>query len=198
MSTVELIHHSLNFAFELLDVLVADLTQEQVDWLPPGTANSIGSIYWHIVAYSDQFVHEWCMAPFEQVSYEEYFKAKLSNPDLGMGQSPLRYSTGWQEKVVITFPPENLEDPYWDVRNIREGLRVDLPALHNYAHATSQTLLSWLTSLTLEDLERPIPTPIGDHTLGQYLEIFIIWHINVHCGEIAALKGCQGLKGYPW
>jgi hypothetical protein len=30
------------------------------------------------------------------------------------------------------------------------------------------------------------------------LAAYVIWHINVHCGEIAALKGLQGLAGYPW
>jgi hypothetical protein len=85
-----------------------------------------------------------------------------------------------------------------DLRAIREGVRVDLPALHEYAHATAQTLLAWVASLTPEDLERTIETPYGEYNLGQMLESFIIWHINAHCGEISALKGCQGLKGYPW
>ena len=38
----------------------------------------------------------------------------------------------------------------------------------------------------------------GEFTLAQMLDSFIIWHINAHCGEISALKGCQGLTGYPW
>jgi hypothetical protein len=175
MNTVELIHHSLGFAFEVLEGLVSDLTQEQADWQPPGKANPIGALYWHIVAYVDQIVHEW-----------------------GIGQAPLRHSAGWQEKVVIALPPENPEDPYWEVRAVRERLRVDLPALHDYARATAQTLLGWVASLSLEDLERTVPTPIGDYKLGQFLEIFGICHINNHSGEISALKGCQGLKGYPW
>ena len=198
MNTVGLIHHSLGFAFELLEQLVSDLTQEQVDWLPPGNANPIGSLYWHIVAYSDQVVHEWCMAPFRHITIEEWFEAKRAKHELGMGQAPLRHSAGWQEKVVIALPPENPEDPYWDVRAMRECLRVDLPALHDYARTTAQTLQSWVASLTLEELERTIPTPIGDHSLGQFLEVFVIGHVNSHSGEISALKGCQGLKGYPW
>ena len=69
---------------------------------------------------------------------------------------------------------------------------------HRYAHATAQTLLDWVASLTPEDLERVTPTPWGDYNQGQWLEFFIVWHINVHCGEINALKGCQGLTDYPW
>ena len=198
MNTVELIQYSLGFAFDLLEQLVIDLTPEQADWLPPGNANPISSLYWHTVGYIDQFVHEWCMAPFMHVTFEEWLEARRAKRDLGMGQAPLRHSAGWQEKVVIALPPEDPRDPYWDVRNAREGLRVDLQALHDYARATAQTLQSWVASLAPEDLERMIPTPVGDLNLGQVLEIFIISHINAHCGEISALKGCQGLKGYPW
>jgi len=198
MNKVELIHYSLGFAFEILEGLVSDLTQEQADWLPPGNANSIGALYWHIEAYVDQYAHEWCMAPYRYIDFEEWVEARCAKREIGMGQAPLRHSAGWQEKVVIALPPENHEDPYWEVRAVREGLRLDLPALHDYARATAQTLLSWVASLTPEDLERNIPTPIGEFNLGQVLESFIIGHINNHSGEISALKGCQGLKGYPW
>jgi hypothetical protein len=198
MKTAELIHHSLAFAFELLEQLVTNLTQEQADWLPPSNAIPIGALYWHTVGYTDQLVHEWCMEPFVDLTIEEWFEAKRAERELGMGQAPLRHSAGWQEKAVIALPPENPEDPYWDLRPVRGGLRVDLPALHDYARTTAQTLQSWVASLTPEDLERSISTPIGDYKLDSFLEIFIISHINVHCGEISALKGCQGLKGYPW
>jgi hypothetical protein len=175
MNTVELIHYSLGFAFETLDELVSDLTQEQADWMPPGNAIPIGSLYWHTIKYVDQIVHDW-----------------------GMGQPSLRQRAGWQEKVVIASPPPDPEDPMGDLRAIRVGVSVDLPALHDYARATAQALLDWLASLTPEDLERTIETRYGEFNLGQVLESFIIWHINAHCGEISALRGCQGLKGYPW
>jgi hypothetical protein len=55
-----------------------------------------------------------------------------------------------------------------------------------------------VASLTPEDLERVTATPWGDYNQGQWLEFFIVWHTNVHCGEINALKGCQGLTGYRW
>jgi hypothetical protein len=198
MNKVELIHYSLGFAFEVLDGLVSDLTQEQADWLPPGNANPIGALYWHIVAYVDQYAHEWCMAPFKPITIEKWFEARSAGRELGMGQPPLRHRAGWQEKAVIAMPPANPSDPYWEVRATREGLKIDLPVLHDYAQTTAKTLLTWVAGLTSEDLERTISTPIGDLTQGQVLESFIIGHINNHNGEISTLKGCQGLKGYPW
>jgi hypothetical protein len=198
MNTAELIHYSLGLAFEYLDQAVSDLTQEQADWLPPGRANSISALYWHTIAYADQLVHDSCMPPFTDLPLMEALEAKRANREVGIGQVALRHRDGWQEKVVRAFPPENPEDPYWDLRPAREGIQVDLPALHDYAHATAQTLLDWAASLTPEDLKRVTFTPWGDFNQAQFLEFFIIWHINVHAGEIYALKGCQDLQGYPW
>ncbi len=175
MNTVGLIQYSLGFAFNVLEQLVTDLTQEQVDWMPPGNVNPIGALYWHTVSYVDIIVHDWAM-----------------------GKAPLKQTAGWQEKVVIACPPPVEGDPMGELRAIREGVCIDLPAMHEYAQATSQALQGWVASLTPEDLDRTIETVIGELTTGQMLEAFVVWHINVHCGEISATRGLQGLKGYPW
>jgi hypothetical protein len=175
MKLVEHLHYSMNFAFQTFQGLVADLTPEQAEWQPPGSANPIGSLYWHTIKYVDYIVHDW-----------------------GMGQPPLRQRDGWEEKVILASPLPDPDDPMLDLRAIRVGVRVDLPALHEYARATSQAVLDWITGLTPQDLERTIETAYGEFTLAQMLDSFIIWHINAHCGEISALRGCQGLEGYPW
>jgi len=77
-------------------------------------------------------------------------------------------------------------------------IRVDVAALHAYTKAVAEAIQAWLASLAPEDLERELETPIGKLNVGQMLETFVIWHINAHCGEISALKGCQGFKGYPF
>ena len=79
-----------------------------------------------------------------------------------------------------------------------QTIRVDLPVMHEYARAVARASRDWLASLTPQDLERMIDTPVGELSLGQVLATFVIWHIDAHCGEIAALKGCQGVKGYPF
>ena len=79
-----------------------------------------------------------------------------------------------------------------------QDVQVDLSALHEYAGEVQSAAQGWLASLTPADLDRKVETNIGELNQGQMLEAFIVWHINVHCGEISALKGCQGAKGYPW
>jgi hypothetical protein len=171
MNTVDLIQYSLGNAFGILGQVTADLSQEQADWTPPGCANPIGALYWHTLASVDQIVHAW-----------------------GMGQAPLSQRADWQDKILVGAPPQEEPGRPPDMR----GVRVDLPALHQYAQAVAQASQAWLAELTPEDLERELETPVGELNLGQMLEIFVIWHINAHCGEISALKGCQGAQGYPF
>ena len=77
-------------------------------------------------------------------------------------------------------------------------IRTSLPALHEYAQVVTEAIQHWLATLTPEDLEHKMESPVGEVTLGQVLEAFVIWHINAHCGEISALKGCLGARGYPF
>ena len=171
MNTVELIQYALGNAFGILEQVVGDLDQAQADWLPPGVANPIGALYWHTMSGADEIVHRWVL-----------------------GQPALSQRDAWQDKVLVAAAAPGEEDPVAQMR----AIRVDLPALHDYARATSQAVQGWVASLTPEDLDRSVDTPIGELNLAQVLETFVIWHINSHCGEISALKGCQGAKGYPF
>ncbi len=169
MNTVELLQFAQGNALRILKQVTADLTQEQTDWTPPGIVNSIGSIYWHVIAGVDQVVHGW-----------------------GMGQETLLQKDGWQEKVIVEATGEQAHAAQM------MDARVDLPAMHEYSRAVARAARDWLDSLSPDDLERQINTPVGEMNLGQIIEVFVVWHVNAHCGEIAALKGCQGAKGYPF
>jgi hypothetical protein len=158
MNTVELLQFSLGAAFDILSRVTADLTQEQADWSPPGIANTIGSIYLHILTYVDYYVRNY-------------------------------YIEGKPQPVTVESRPAEL----W-----MQDVQVDLSELHQFASEVESTVQDWLSSLTPADLERRGDTTGGELSLAQGLELFVIWHINAHCGEISALKGCQGLKGYPW
>lgn len=173
MNTVELTQYALSNAFDILGQVTADLTQEQADWMPPGIANPIGALYWHTITGADDVVFKWCQ-----------------------GKTPLYQKDDWQEKALIVSAPE--PEPGGDYLTYMQTIRVDLPALHEYTRAVFEAIQSWLGSLAPEDLERKVETPIGELSLAQMLETFVIWHVNAHCGEISALKGCQGFRGYPF
>jgi len=157
MNTVELLQYALNTAFEVLSYVTHDLTQEQVDWQPPGIACNIGSILSHLDSYLDFFLQEVCI--------EKRFE-------------------------LLKSPPP--------VEIVMKDVQVDLHDLHVRTKNITKLTKDWLSSLTPADLEVDFESAIGTINVGQMIEAYIIWHINVHCGEISCLKGCQGAKGYPW
>jgi hypothetical protein len=171
MNTAQLLQFSLKNSFDILNGVTEDLTQEQADWQPPGTALSIGTLYWHTISGADFVVHSWCQ-----------------------GQSSLSETAGWEEKVVLHAEPQQEGDHAASVR----AVRIDLTAMHDYARAVAEAALGWLASMSPEGLEQQIKSPIGELNLGQMLETFVVWHVSAHCGEISALKGCQGARGYPF
>ena len=173
MNTVDLLQYGLDNAFGILSQVTADLTQEQANWQPPGIANPIGATYWHVVQGADEVVQKWCAR-----------------------QESLSDQGGWREKVLTVSAPEPEQGGDW--LTCMRTIRVDLPALHEYAQAVQQAGRDWLGTCAPEDLERTVETPIGELNLAQLLEAFVIWHLNAHCGEISALKGCQGARGYPF
>lgn len=171
MNTVEILQYSVKSSFDILQQVTADLTQEQADWVPPGLANPIGATYWHAISSTDYLVHSW-----------------------GIGRAPLSQTAGWEQRTVVAAAPKKEDERAASLRTVR----VDLAAMHEYAEAVISAVSTWLDSLTPKDLERQIDTPVGELTLAQVMETFATWHISAHCGEISALKGCQGFRGYPF
>ena len=113
-----------------------------------------------------------------------------------MGKDAIFQTEGWKEKVVVSSAEDERKD---HPPEMRETL-VNLAALREYEKVVVAVVQDWLVSLTPGDMARKVktPTPIGELGLAQMMETFVIWHINAHCGEISALKGCQGAKGYPF
>jgi hypothetical protein len=169
MNTVELLNYSLGNALDILGQVTADLTQEQADWCPPGIANPIGGLYWHTMSSIDQVVNAWCR-----------------------GQAPLYEQGDWQHNIL----GDTAEYCKAETLEQMRAVRVDLPRLREYTKTVAGATQGWLASLQPGDVEQVVDTPIGQLSLGQLLETFVIWHINAHCGEISALKGCQGARGY--
>ena len=59
----------------------------------------------------------------------------------------------------------------------------------------------YLSGLSAEDLDRPFDLSswgMGAMPVGQILTTMLLGNTYAHTGEISALKGTLGLKGYPF
>jgi hypothetical protein len=153
----------------LLERITADLTDEQLHWNPPGTAHSVAATWAHAIVSTDWQIRS-----------------------LFEGQEPM-YATAWAGKTGVSdvTPAQTLE---W-----AQSVRVNAPELREYASAVYDALFAYVEAKSEEDLDRPVDVSIigaGDRPLRWCLVVLIVGHLNQLAGEIAAVKGMQGLVGY--
>ncbi|HEY3111039.1 MAG TPA: DinB family protein [Chloroflexota bacterium] len=168
---VAIVRNSLADAHWLLEQVIDRLGEDALHWRPPGTANTIGATYAHVVSSEDVFVHE---------------TLQRRRP-LGDGE--------WAGRDGISLPtPRRGADWFeWSRR-----VRVDVAAARAYAAAVYTDSDAYLAGLDADALARPPDAPIpGGQTLSWLVNNLLVQHAALHSGEIAVLRGLQGLKGLP-
>jgi DinB superfamily len=177
METITFLRQDLKEAHELLEAIMADVTSEAAQWIPPGRANPVGATYAHVVLSEDRTIN-----------------AMMRH------QKPL-YDSTWMGKLGLSQP---MPIPGPDGQNYVDWTRevqLDLPAFRQYAQAVYASTDEYLATLTSEDLDRQLDlsgTGMSQGTLGWVLSRLVVAHADNIAGEISCLKGLQGLQGYPF
>jgi hypothetical protein len=159
-------------AHELLESTVGELTPEQLRFAPPGRALPVGAAYAHVIFSEDILVQH---AKGEKPLFERGVQTGASEPHPNFmaegadwGQYP-----GWTQRV-----------------------RFDLGQLRAYAQQVYANTDAYIASLTEEDLDRP--DNFLQQTVAHFIARALIAHADNLTGEISAVKGVQGLQGYPF
>jgi hypothetical protein len=82
-----------------------------------------------------------------------------------------------------------------------KSVKVDLAACREYARAVFAASEDFVGSADEDTLGRAIDMSfvgMGQLPLPVMFSIFVTGHLNNLCGEISAVKGTLGLKGYPF
>lgn len=106
------------------------------------------------------------------------------------GQPAIWERDGWGAKLGL--PNVMRQD-----EAVARAFRCDLPSLQPYMQAVHASVDEYLKGLTAADLDREIDGPGGKMTVTDALGILVMNTLS-HAGEIAAIKGIQGGKGYPF
>jgi uncharacterized damage-inducible protein DinB len=177
ISACALLREQLVDAHQQLDQLLADVTAEQAHWTPPGKAHPIGALSAHILLYEDLILRF-----------------------LVGGQPPL-FLGEWADRVGASeLPPlPNPETGIPDWSAWARQARFDLDQLRAYGQAVYASSDATLAALGDADLARSVDLGwlgLGQPPLRWLISTFVIAHANAHTGEISAVKGLQGLRGY--
>ena len=163
MDTIEFIQHMVAGGHRQVDAAMKDMTADQFNWVPTGTANPISATYVHCLNSEDFFVQ--ALLQGKPRLWEENCCAEKT----GIMKTP-GYGGGWEEF---------------------KQMHVDSGSLLEYQQAVWAATEAYLEKLAPEDLERMVKFAGGDRSVGDML-ILSASHTLGHAGEIAALKGLQG------
>ena len=171
MNAIELLSEQVKQTHEVVAGTVADLTPEQAEWAPGGTANNIGAELIHLIAAEDMFLN-----------------MMVGRQPLGMGE--FAGKTGASEP----HPMGNYGD--WAKR-----VQADIPLVREYMAAVFKNTEEYVASLKDEDLGKEVDLSaagLGKMSLGGFITLTSVVHPSNHIGEISCMKGQQGAKGYPF
>jgi hypothetical protein len=78
-------------------------------------------------------------------------------------------------------------------------VKIDLGQAQEYAKAVYKNTDEYVASLSPDDLDREIDMPgFPKMSAGGWIALAAVVHPSNHIGEISAMKGIKGGKGYPF
>ncbi|HJM88333.1 MAG TPA: DinB family protein [Dehalococcoidia bacterium] len=167
MDAASMIREELRHSHGWLRQTIDGITPEQAHWIPPGNANPICATYAHVVVDEDVLV----------------------NHEL-RGNAPL-FEAEWATSIGVSEPM--VQGPGW--ADWARRVRIDLDSFERYVDAVHAETDRWAATLANGDLAHAVefggrPQPVS-HVLWR-----VISHNHGHAGEIAVLKGLQGVRGF--
>jgi hypothetical protein len=150
------------------DAVLNAITNEQFNWTPPGTGNSISSTFIHLLSSEDRS-----------------FQATLQ------GKPRIWESEGWAEKIGVVETP-GVANGWEPVK----GKSLTLLSLLGYEQSVRAATEAYLENLTSQELDRKITVNGRERLVADVISGTVI-HIMLHTGEMDAVKGMMGIKGLP-
>jgi len=171
-TTKELLRQQLTGYHDILEQTIGDCGRQTLDHNPAGaTITNVGSIYAHTLFAEDSIVH-----------------------GMLQGKPPLYQTGDWASRTKLAMPKPGEFTPEW-----ARSVKLDLPVFQQYAKAVYAATDAYVNGLSDADLDRKVQTGfVGEQTVAFVVSNILGWHAAQHTGEIAALKGVQGLKGLPF
>lgn len=170
MDAVTLLKSQIAFAHQWFDATVGDLETGDLHWSDPDGIMPVSAQVAHTLMAEDFILN-----------------------GIVRQQQPLMM-TSWAGKVGVSEPP-----PMGDWGDWARTVRVDLAQLRAYGAAVHAQTDEYLASLSDSDLDREMdsaPLSMGIVPQATLLSVLVA-HPFMHSGEVSAIKGMLGKRGYP-
>jgi hypothetical protein len=150
---------------------IGDVTSDAANRVPDGVAHPIGAIAAHIIQCEDVMINTAIQ-----------------------GRQSIWERDGWGAKLGLPL----LVDP--ELEKAR-SCKCDPQQLREYAETVYKNTDAYLSALQPEDLDKEVDLTeagMGKMGVAEFLLTALLGNNYAHTGEISALKGIMGKKGYPF
>ena len=173
---VQILRDSLKEAHDLIENTMKDVTEDAAHVIPSGRAQAIAPAYAHAVISEDFLLNSWIL---KGKALSLSAETGLSAPMPAMDENWEKNNTEWMKTV-----------------------KMDLTKFKEFAQQVYKNTDKFLEALTDEDLtEKKVDMSawgMEPKAYGSFIIGLFIGHAHDIAGEISAIKGTQGLKGYPY
>ena len=146
--------------------IIQGLIKDELLWVPPRLANSIGTTILHVLTGEDRLIQS-----------------------VLQGKPSLWEADRWYEQIGVIRLPVRGDD--WSGVDLSS---LQVSTLFAYAEVLEQATATYLHMLNDNNLEEQVEVYGQEQTRAEALFSIII-HNTSHAGEIAALKGLRGMRG---
>lgn len=172
---VNTLRDQLTLAHQILEDTIKGVSAEHAHWQPASNAHSVAANYAHVIVQEDVIISA-----------------------LLKGEKPL-FATQYAEMTGLSQLPPLPTTQLVNWQAWGQHLEVDLAAAQAYSQSVYANTHTYLESISDEDLGQTINTGfLGEMTKFELLNLTVLTNCNWHTGEISAVKGLQGLQGYPF
>lgn len=168
MNAVDFFKIELEYLRNQQEGVMEGITEEQFNWSPPGSANPIRATFVHMLATEDYYINQ-VLSGGERIWVQQ----------------------GWGQKIGLSAPP-SATHPWDEIR----AARLSLGTVLAYAKAVREATDTYIQQLTPEELDRQVVLYGRDRIAADVLTR-VIEHSALHTGDIAAVRGLQGVKKLP-
>jgi len=163
------------------ELLVRDLTPEQLRWQPETHDTTITFAIWHTYRAADELVHGLVVGR-PSVFTRDGWTTRL--PAQQMGVTP--FGNGASREQIA-------------------ALSLDMDDLLAYARHVGQSITEYIEQAPDEELAAEVDLPffrgvypdVDRMSRAETITFFAIGHTSEHLGEVQMLRGMMGLKGAP-
>jgi uncharacterized damage-inducible protein DinB len=169
MEAIEYVRRQIEAMHRMSDSAIKDMTEEQLNWVPSGEVNPIRAALLHLLGSQDFFLQT-----------------------VIQGRPTVWEAGAWADKIGVASLPGRGRG--WEEA---KTTHMALKPLLAYRQAVAAAMDDYLAALTPEELDRQVNLFGGPRSVADAL-ILVVAHTMTHVGEIAAVKGMQGVKGLPF